>query len=147
MSNKSLTILVLISLAFNIAFLLGFIYTRLAGPIVPPKDKPPIINPHAVMEHLKIRKEQFKDMAMSHQKAQMDFYDELSNKEYDEDKLLMKLKTALDLQRTLDLEVGRSLIRYRANLTPEQAEKTFKQIYKNRKNRNPRFQNRQGVQK
>lgn len=147
MSNRTLSILIIISLSFNLAFVAGFIYTRFAGPIIPPPHEPPMINPHQIMDNLKIDREQFRKLAENHRTAQMDFYRELSNENYDENLLDQKLTISLDSQRILDEEIGRSLIKLRSQMNPEDASRIFKKIYKNRRHRDLRPNNRQGEQK
>lgn len=132
MSNRTLSILVVISLSFNIAFLGMFLFHRIRGPI-PHHDPREFNMPPEMREFLKKSREKFKPLRDDFEQSRRILSDALAEKEYDEAELLLLLEETLQKQDVMERAMGIHLIELRKNMTPEQAENFF------RKHR-PRFE-------
>lgn len=144
MSNKVLTILVIISLTFNLAFLVGFVYSRLAGPLLPPLSKGPEIRLPLIIKHLGIDRNKFKRIANENMITQSEFYRELSNETYNPKILNEKLEKSLKSQYDLDKEIGNSLINMRSEWSAEKAKKFFLHVCRRRAHKNHLMERKTG---
>ncbi len=138
MSNRTLSILVIISLAFNLAFLGSFVYHRfIAGPHLPP-DFPPH-PPREFLENIHQNRELIHDCRERFRDAKTDFMKSLHDPDITDEELRIKLDCSIDLLKDLEENIGKTMIEARKNLTPEQREKMFEHM-KNRPR--PRRQDR-----
>lgn len=133
MSNRTLTILVIISLAFNIAFLGGFIYMRIKGPGTPPPPFFPRQKQSRINQMFFEKREIIKSLTDQNHNDKLSFFKELASENCDNKTLNSKLDKSLQSQYELDKEIGDNLIKLRSNLNPEEAEKIFGNMIRNNK--------------
>ncbi len=119
MSKRLTGILLIISIAFNLAFLGTFIYHRyIAKPPFPP-DFPR--KPHP--EFLELIKENRKEIHMCRSRfsrAKEDFMKALRDPNTTNDELQEKLSYSMGMLMELERTIGNTLIAAREKLTPEQ---------------------------
>ncbi len=134
MSNRTLTVLVLISLAFNIAFLAGFIYkqSRIRSFLNPDGPKPNI--PPERIEFFERMKHDMIPFREDFEKSKKDFVMELVNPDFNEEILNEKLDIILEKQIRMEHELGKRLIMLRKEMSPEEAHRFFaKHHFRNEK--------------
>ncbi len=133
MSNRTLTILVIISLAFNLAFLGSFVYHRyIDGPDGPPDF--PRKPPSEFLELIHQNREMIHGCRERFHDAKADFMKSLHDPEITDDELRIKLDRSIDLLKDLEENIGSTMIEARKNMTPEQRQKMFEHM----KNKKPR---------
>lgn len=125
MSNRTLSILVVISLSFNIAFLGMFLFHRIRGPLSP-HDPRELNMPPELRDFLMQSREKFKPLRDDFEQSRRILSDALAEEEYDESRLLQLLEETLQKQDVMERAMGMHLIELRKNMTPEQAENFFK---------------------
>ena len=125
MSNRTLSILVVISLSFNIAFLGMFLFHRIRGPL-PPQDPREFNIPPELRDFLMQSREKMKPLREDFETSRRILSDALGEEEYDEAELLKLLEDTLHKQDIMERAMGMHLIELRKNMTPEQAENFFK---------------------
>jgi len=135
MSKKTILILLIVSLAFNFAFLGTFLYHRvnfrpgLNGPIHG-RPKLPI---HCREDFREFRKE----MGEKHRDyfaARRQFILSLLEEDPNEEQILERLNNAIDKQFIMEKEIGLSFIKLRKEMTAEEARMFFRQDLKTKKN-------------
>ena len=132
MSNRTLTVLVLISLAFNIAFFAGFIYkqSRIRSLLKPDGPYPNI--PPERIEFFEKMKHDMIPFREDFEKSKKDFVMELVNPDFNEEILNKKLDITLEKQIRMEHELGKRLIILRREMSPEEAHRFFtKQHFRN----------------
>ena len=127
MSKKTILILLIVSLAFNFAFLGTFLYHRvnfgpgLHGPIHG-RPKLPI---HCREDFRKLRKE----MGEKHRDyfiARRQFILSLLEEDLNEEQVLERLENAIEKQTIKEREIGLSFIKLRKGMTAEEARMFFR---------------------
>ena len=126
MSKKILFIVLIISLAFNIAFLGVFIYRRvLLSDMHHPPPRFHDIPPHCREEFLEER-ERMLPLKMEFELSKKRFMRSLTNEEFDRKLLEKKLKETIDRQIRMEHEMGQLLIKLRSELSPEEIQDFFR---------------------
>ena len=131
MSKKTIIILFIISLAFNLAFFGTFLIHRVNfGPgIQGPIHGRPKLPKHCREDFRELRKE----MGEKHReyfKARKQFILSLLEENLNEEKVLKKLENAIEKQRIKEREIGLSFIKLRKEMTAEEARMFFHQDLK-----------------
>ena len=124
MSNRTLGILVIISLSFNLAFLSMFFFHLLRGPL-PPGIGHDFKIPPRFRDYFIDSREDIKPLRHDFENSRKDFMIALSDPEFDENRLLDMLDLAVDRQMIMEKELGIKLIQLRKQMTPNEAEKFF----------------------
>jgi hypothetical protein len=126
MSKKLLYILLLISLAFNLAFVGSFIYLKALRPR-PPRDfrdtRRPDFDKHRwqpIMESDSTRA--FRDAFLASKKQLME---ELAKESIDETAINAIIQSSLQAQAALETDLGKRLIALRKTMTPAEAKEHF----------------------
>jgi len=126
MSNKTIKILLLISLAFNLAFLgagvFRFVQMRRFGPIHKR------IHNEKVENFLQQRKGDRIKAAREFHKVKDEFLRALANENIDEKELEVMMDSLITKQVLMEKEISRSFIELRKELSPEEARKIFSQF-------------------
>ncbi|MBN2461611.1 MAG: hypothetical protein JXB60_08385 [Candidatus Cloacimonetes bacterium] len=128
MSIKALTILVIISLAFNVAFLAVFVFHQF-------RSCPPFLRNHEKLEYfprlreyMQKTREVITPLREEFEQFRQEFIDELSQKEISEENLRNNLERTLEKQMTMEKQLGERLIEIRLKLSPEEAELFFRML-------------------
>jgi len=127
MSKKTILILLIVSLAFNLAFFGTFLYHRVNfGPgIHSPIHGRPKLPKHCREDFRKLRKE----MGEKHRDyfvARRQFILSLLEENLNEKEVLKKLENAIEKQTTKEKEIGLSFIQLRKEMTAEEARMFFR---------------------
>ena len=127
MSKKTIVILFIISLAFNLAFFGTFLIHRVNfGPgIQGPIHGRPKLPKHCREDFRELRKE----MGEKHReyfKARRQFILSLLEEDLNEEQVLKKLENAIEKQTIKEKEIGLSFIKLRKEMTAEEARKFFR---------------------
>ena len=126
MSKKILFIGLIISLAFNIAFLGVFIYRRvLLSDMHHPSPRFHNIPPHCREEFMEER-ESILPLKMEFELSKKRFMRSLTNEEFDRKLLEKKLKETIDRQIRMEHEMGQLLIKLRSEMSPEEIQDFFR---------------------
>jgi len=128
MSKRALTIIVIISLAFNLAFIgtFGLIQLRRRSFL---KHK---FGPHPQLkEHFMMRKEHIAPLRYDFHQSKVDFIEELKKPDFNEELLNKMLKNAIEKQTAMEIELGKSLIELRKEMSFEDAQRFFSKFPKN----------------
>ncbi len=126
MSKKILFVVLIISLAFNIAFLGVFIYRRVLL-----SDRHRLsprfhdIPTHCREEFLEER-ERMLPLKMEFELSKKRFMRSLTNEEFDRELLEKKLKETIDRQIRMEHEMGQLLIKLRSEMSPEEIQDFFR---------------------
>ena len=131
MSKKTILILLIVSLAFNFAFLGTFLYHRVNfGPgIHAPIHRRPKLPIHCREDFRKLRNE----MGKKHHDyftARRQFILSLLEEDLNEEQVLNKLENAIEKQTIKEREIGLSFIKLRKEMTAEEAKKFFRRDLK-----------------
>ena len=135
MSKKTIFILLIVSLAFNLAFLGTFLYHRMnfgpgmSGPIHG-RSKLPI---QCREDFRKLRKE----MGEKHREyfiARRQFILSLLEEDLNEEEVLKRLENAIEKQTIKEKEIGLSFIQLRKEMTAEEAKKFFRRDLETKEN-------------
>ena len=131
MSKRTLIIIVIISLAFNLAFIgtFGLIQLRRRSFLKHKFGPPPELR-----EHFRNRKEHIASFRHDFHQSKIDFIEELKKPDFNEELLYMMLKNAIEKQTAMEIELGKSLIELRKEMSFEEARKFFSKFPKNNKN-------------
>jgi len=134
MSKRALTIIVIISLAFNLAFIgtFGLIQLRKRSFLENKFGPPPELR-----EHFRNHKEHIAPFQHDFHQSKMDFIEELKKPDFNEELLYKMLENAVDKQTTMEIELGRSLIELRKEMSFEEAQKFFSKFPKNNREFTP----------
>ncbi len=126
MSKKTLFAIVIISLAFNLAFFGVFIYRRvLLHDRHLPDPRFHHIPPHCRERFLE-DKESILPLKIEFELSKRRFMRTLTNEEFDRELLEKKLKETIDRQVRMEHEMGQLLIKLRSEMTPEESQGFFK---------------------
>ena len=133
MKRKLVFSLLLISLAFNVAFISVFVYHRLVvRRMMPPMGGPP------PPEHFQKHMQHLKPLNEDFHKQKQDFLRFLVSEDFDEDEAIRKLEETNSKQMVMEREMGIKLIEMRMKMTPEEAVKFFKNRFQNKRQRRRR---------
>lgn len=126
MSKKTTIIILIISLAFNLAFVGTFLLHRmiLRPGINNPMMEKPKLPIHCREDFRKLRKE-VDEKHRDYLEARRRFVLSLIEEDLDEDQLLKKLDTAIEKQTLAEKEIGLSFIKLRKKMSPEEAKSFF----------------------
>jgi len=135
MSKKTIIILFIISLAFNLAFFGTFLIHRVNfGPgIHAPIHGRPKLPKHCREDFRELRKE----MGEKHReyfKARRQFILSLLEEDLNEEQVLKKLENAIEKQTIKEREIGLSFIKLRKEMTAEEAKKFFRRDLETKEN-------------
>jgi uncharacterized membrane protein len=126
---KTLRILLILSAAFNLAFIGGAIYHRWVAP--PPPFKPPeeAMGPHwrDIMNESKTQIEPCRQEAFE---ARSQFMEALRDPKVGEDSLGAILDRSIRKQVELETRVGQQMIEIRHKLPPEDSRKFFERLHR-----------------
>lgn len=140
MKKRSIQILFIVSLAFNLAFIgfgaFRFIQIRRFS------------NPHRMFEnvpqelkeHFREHREEVDPIRKEIDNIRLEFMTEMRNPEFSEDQIKEKLDRYLTRQAELERIMGDNLIELRKKLTPDQVEKFFSQFPPGKYNDHPKRQ-------
>ncbi len=147
MSKHLMAILLILSLAFNLAVLGMFVYTTtFHKPLFAP---PGSGHPHSNWEHRGDRmspdslfkdKDEIRKLRNDFRKAKREFVNTMTKPKFDEKASLQAMELSLQAQDKLERKLATSLIEVRRNMTPAEAKKFFE----HRLNRMQRFDRRNG---
>jgi uncharacterized membrane protein len=135
MSKKTISILLILSLAFNFAFFGTFLYHRvnfgpgIHGPIHGRSKLPK----HCREDFRELRKE----MGEKHReyfKARRQFIISLLEEDLNEEEVLKRLENAIEKQTIKEKEIGLSFIKLRKEMTAEEARMFFRKDLKAKEN-------------
>lgn len=122
-------ILLIVSVAFNIAFIGGFIYHQANKPPVPAH-----IAPAPLRENFKKHKSQVMPFRREYIQCRQQFMEELAKPQVTRKELENKLEETLQKQYEMERQVGISLIEMRMKMSDEKAARYF---YDKQPNRQP----------
>ena len=127
MSKKTILILFIISLAFNLAFFGTFLMHR----VIPhPGIKSPIMGRPKLPKHCREDFRNFREsMGEKHReysKARKQFILSLMEDDLNEEQVLERLNNAVEKQTAMEKEIGLSFIKLRKEMTSEEAKKFFR---------------------
>lgn len=148
MSKRSTSILLIISLAFNLAVLGGFIFRQIWRPITPQlKDfqaeraqrrieldrSDPALRPPT-------ESEETRELRKAFRQTKEDFMTQLANEPVNEEKLKESLEQSLSQQVELERSLGESLILRRKEMSPEEAQEHFMRRVERMRERSERIE-------
>lgn len=124
MQKRSFKFLLYISLAFNIAFIGGFVYRYLNAPFhqpgLPPEEmKPP------VKDFFFQKRDEIKQFGKDFMDSKKQFLESLTLAEFNEDKSTELMQESVEKQILMETEIGKSMIEIRKKMSAEEAEKAF----------------------
>ena len=122
MSKRTLIIIVIISLAFNLAFIgtFGLIQLRRRSFLKHKFGPPPELR-----EHFRNRKKHVASFQHDFHQSKMAFIEELKKPDFNEELLNMMMKNAIEKQTAMEIELGKSLIELRKEMSFEEAQRFF----------------------
>lgn len=123
MKNRTVKVLLFISLAFNIAFLGGGILRFIQMRKLPPIHKR--IKNEKVRNFMQQRKEIGGPLQQEFHQAKDDFMIALSRENFDEKILSAKVDSLIAKQIKLEKAISKSMIELRQQLSPEEAKEVF----------------------
>ncbi len=128
MSKRALTIIVIISLAFNLAFIgtFGLIQLRRKN-FFPHKFGPP----RELREHFRNLKNNIAPFRHDFHLSKKDFIEELKKPDFNEEFLHKMLENAIQKQTAMERELGKSLIELRKEMSLEEAQRFFSKFPRN----------------
>ena len=130
MSKRALTIIVIISLAFNLAFIGTFGIIQYRRKIFLERR----FIPHPQLrKHFMTCKEHIAPLRYDFHQSKIDFIEELKKPDFNEELLNMMLENAIEKQTAMEIELGKSLIELRKEMSFEEAQKFFSKFPKNNK--------------
>ncbi|MBT3756921.1 MAG: hypothetical protein HOK80_00705 [Candidatus Cloacimonetes bacterium] len=127
MSKKTILILFIISLAFNLAFFGTFLRHRVI-PHHGPRDQMmgrPKLPKHSRKDFREFRKS-MGEKHREYSKARNQFILALMEEDLIEEQVLERLKSAVEKQTAMEKEIGLSFIKLRKKMTPEEAKMFFR---------------------
>jgi len=126
MSKRSVVIILIISLAFNLAFVGTFLLHRV---IMPPRFNDPEMGRPRLPVHCRDDFHKLREkMGEKHQEyfqTRREFILSLLEEDPDEQQILNKLDAAIKKQAQVEKEIGLSFIKLRKKMTSEEAKKFF----------------------
>ena len=117
MTNKTLSILVIISLAFNTAFLGTFLFHRIAENKIRHKYQKNYPKLHCIMQEIR---EELTPLHEHTAQRKLEFITELRNPQFNEANLKEKLDQVIKAQLEMEQNLGEMLIKMRSEMSPEQ---------------------------
>jgi len=123
MKRKIIFSLLLISLAFNVAFISVFVYHRLVVRRMMTHIGPP---PEHCREGFKENMLHLRPLKQNFHKQKEAFLRDLIKKDFVKDEALRKLDETLKQQMFMEREIGERMIKLRSEMTHEEAVKFFK---------------------
>ena len=124
MTKRSVSLLLIISLAFNIAFLGSFAFHFINKPSRPPFMECEI-NPKAKSFYMERRKH-MKDFFHKFHTSKDEFITYLGSEEFNEEQVMELLEKTVKNQMDMEREMGLSMIEMRKHLTAEEAKEIFR---------------------
>ena len=128
MSKRALTIIVIISLAFNLAFIGTFSLIQLRRRSFLKHEFRP---PPELREHFRNRKEHIASFQHDFHQSKIAFIEELKKPDFNEELLNKMMENAIRKQTAMEIELGKSLIELRKEMSFEEAQKFFSKFPKN----------------
>ena len=130
MSKRNTTIALLVSLAFNLAAIGGFIVMRISRPPLPPPPEQRSRTERRMIgsrtDHSPIpESKEISDLRLKFRQTKEEFMRELAKEEPADEKLNEILNRSLDEQMQLERLLGNSLMQQRAAMSPEEAQEYF----------------------
>ena len=135
MSKKMIFTILIISLAFNLAFLGTFLYHRVnfhPGLQRPIHGKPKL--PILFREDFRKLKKEMDERHQDYFIARRQFILSLLEEDLNEEQLLERLKNAIEKQTIMEKEIGLSFIKLRKEITAEEARMFFRHDLKTKEN-------------
>ena len=123
MKNRTIKILLFISLAFNIAFLGGGVFRFMQMRKFSPIHKR--IKNDKVRNFMQQKKEMGGPLLHEFHQAKDDLMKALASENVDEDMLLAKVDTLITKQIAMERAISKSMIDLRKQLSPEEAKEVF----------------------
>ena len=141
MKNNLLIIILVASLAFNIAFIAIFAYFRINPPHPPLPPKLDVSQTEKKTEWFSyLKRTRYEQMKINHQieQAKVDFFNELEKKNPQNDSLRLILKQIIRYHTKREMFLGKRLIKARMKMSPQEAKNFFsKDIFPHRCRNNP----------
>ncbi|HHE37549.1 MAG TPA: hypothetical protein ENL20_03125 [Candidatus Cloacimonetes bacterium] len=127
MLKRTLIILFIISMVFNIAFVSTFIYHRIMmRPRFPEQPIPEPLSPYPeLIERIEEGKKQIMPLRQKFQKSKTAFIEALKSQDFNKEELMLILEKTLENQVKMEKELGLRLIELRKEMNPEQARRFF----------------------
>ena len=128
MLKRTLIILFIISMVFNIAFVSTFIYHRIMmRPRFPEHLPPEHPQPHPpeFIEKIEEGKKKIIPLRMEFQESKKVFIEALKSDNFNKEELIKILEKTIENQVKMEKELGIRLIELRKEMNPEQAKKFF----------------------
>jgi len=141
MSKRWLTILLLISAAFNLAVVGSVIYLRLTMPCPAPphhEGRPQMMPPQHVQAFLG-NDEEIKHMRNKFDATKENLMQELAKDPIDDQKVSEIIDSSLVAQNELERRLGQKIVAYRKTMTPEEAREHFLHRAENMKTHSQKF--------
>ena len=134
MSKRTLIIIVIISLAFNLAFIgtFGLIQLRRRSLLKHKFGPPPELR-----EHFRNRKEHIAPLRYYFHQSKIAFIEELKKPDFNEELLNKMLENAIEKQTAMEIELGKSLIELRKEMSFEETQKFFSKFSGNNRKFTP----------
>ena len=131
MKSRFISIALIISLAFNIGFIVMFVYFKCT------KSKPIEGKPQVQHEqvHRQFRNEDIAEARRENSEYRRTFFQELAKPEFDEERVEELAQRLKESQKTLDQTVVKHFINLRKGMTAEEAEEFFGNMRQRRENR------------
>lgn len=132
MKQRTMNILIIISMAFNIAFVGSFFYHKIRfgghpGPMMDHPEPPPRFREkfRSVMENVKPERQEFME-------ASKDFFIYLTEEEFKEAEAEMQLDKMISKQMEMEKKIGQGIIAIHSEMTDEEL-KAARQFFDNRR--------------
>lgn len=132
MKQRTMNILIIISMAFNIAFVGSFFYHKIKfgrgpGPRMDHPEPPPRFREKFknTMEDARPEQKEFMD-------ASKEFFKMLTSEEFEEGKATELMSVMIDKQMAMERKIGEGLISMHSEMTPEEL-KTARNFVNNRR--------------
>ncbi len=123
MSKKTLTIIFLVSVVFNLAFIGTFFYLRFLSPVPPHRIPPERLIPAEYREKYFTQRKLLEPYHQELRKQRRNFLESLMQNDFDEKKSLEKLQLSLEKQKQVEKKLGEYLIQMRKSMTADQIKK------------------------
>lgn len=124
MQKRSVTYLLFISLAFNIAFIGGFVY-HLVNPPFGRQNFPPDNMKPPVKDFFFQKKEEIQQFDRDFLDCKRTFMESLLEEEFNEEKSLELMQESVQKHMRMESEIGKSMIELRKKITAEEAQRIF----------------------
>lgn len=123
MTRQTTSILLIVSLVFNIAVLAVFVLHLVEGRRMMHQGPPPM--PEERREMMKEHFNEVRPLQKEFQKSRKDFFEELSKEEFNQILVLEKMEISINNQIAMERKLGERVIKMRENLSAEEFRKTI----------------------